>query len=166
MLDLRTQGGDTVTAEPVVLFDHEPEPVKAKPATHRGTSNGNSRGGSEDRRRRRAWLVVTYRADIDVAVVVDPDGEVRVFDWTDDEAIATFFGGHAERRPACRCYRCGVLLADLADVDPTNKHPRRVTVDRIIPGCQGGTYKRTNIRPACALCNERTGQALSVERRR
>ena len=49
---------------------------------------------------------------------------------------------------ACRCYRCGCLLT----VDT-------VTVDRIVPGCQGGTYRRTNIRPACARCNSVTGGA-------
>lgn len=46
----------------------------------------------------------------------------------------------------CRCYRCGVGLT--ADT---------VTVDRIEPGCQGGTYRRSNIRPACATCNSTTG---------
>lgn len=48
--------------------------------------------------------------------------------------------------PAARCYRCGVLLTVLT-----------ITVDRIIPGCQGGTYRRNNIRPACATCNSSTG---------
>lgn len=51
--------------------------------------------------------------------------------------------------PACRCYRCGTLLT----VDT-------VTVDRIIPGCQGGTYRRNNIRPACAACNSHTGGSI------
>lgn len=37
---------------------------------------------------------------------------------------------------------------------------RRLTVDRIIPGCNGGTYRRNNIRPACARCNSETGGAL------
>lgn len=85
--------------------------------TTRGTTNGNRRGSSEDRRRRREWLVQTYRAD------------------------ASPFG-----QPACRCYRCGTLLT----VDT-------VTVDRIIPGCRGGTYRRNNIRPACGACNSETG---------
>lgn len=47
---------------------------------------------------------------------------------------------------ACRCYRCGVLLT-----------VHTVTIDRIVPGCQGGTYRRNNIRPACAACNSTTG---------
>lgn len=52
----------------------------------------------------------------------------------------------------CRCYRCGELLT----VDT-------VTVDRIIPGCQGGTYRRENIRPACAGCNSETGGGIRSE---
>lgn len=35
-----------------------------------------------------------------------------------------------------------------------------VTVDRIKPGCQGGTYRRENIRPACGRCNSETGATL------
>lgn len=82
----------------------------------RGTSNANSRGSSDARRRRRAYLVKTYASDV----------------------------------PGfCRCFRCGRLLGE-----------REVTVDRIIPGCDGGTYARGNIRPACARCNQRTGSAL------
>jgi hypothetical protein len=69
----------------------------------RGTSNGNVNGNSEDRRRRREWLVEAYR----VLLTVDT-----------------------------------------------------VTVDRIIPGCKGGTYRRNNIRPACAKCNSTTGGGL------
>lgn len=48
----------------------------------------------------------------------------------------------------CRCYRCGDVLT-----------AETVTVDRIIPGCQGGTYRRDNIRPACSGCNSETGGA-------
>lgn len=77
----------------------------------RGTSNSNARGSSAERRRRRVWLVQTYRANVDASVARSSDG-------------------------SCRCYRCGVLLI-----------VETVTVDRIIPGCQGGTYRRTNIRP-------------------
>lgn len=35
-----------------------------------------------------------------------------------------------------------------------------VTVDRIIPGCQGGRYVRENIRPSCGPCNFSLGGAL------
>lgn len=46
----------------------------------------------------------------------------------------------------CRCYHCGLVLTEST-----------VTVDRIIPGAQGGTYRRNNIRPACGKCNSATG---------
>jgi 5-methylcytosine-specific restriction endonuclease McrA len=49
----------------------------------------------------------------------------------------------------CRCYRCGDLLL-----------LHQITVDRIIPGAKGGTYRRNNIRPACARCNSETGGAV------
>lgn len=42
----------------------------------------------------------------------------------------------------CRCYRCGVLLTI-----------ETMTVDRIVPGKNGGGYRRNNIRPACGPCN-------------
>jgi hypothetical protein len=41
-----------------------------------------------------------------------------------------------------------------------------VTVDRIIPGCKGGTYRRDNIRPACAPCNTELGSQLGHEQKR
>lgn len=47
------------------------------------------------------------------------------------------------------CYRCGLELDDST-----------VTVDRVVPGCRGGTYRRGNIRPACGPCNSETGGAL------
>lgn len=106
--------------------------IKSK--TTRGTSNKNERGGSEDRRKRREWLVMTYRADVDLL-------EITV------SAIRRYLGvPHGQGAPACRCYRCGTLLT-----------VETVTADRIIPGCQGGTYRRNNIRPACGTCNSITG---------
>jgi 5-methylcytosine-specific restriction endonuclease McrA len=109
----------------------------------RGTTNGNARGGSADRRRRREWLVETYRANEDV-VLIDADGNYLM---ADDGLVAMF--------PACRCYRCGRLLT-----------VETVTVDRIIPGCLGGTYRRDNIRPACETCNSSTGGALGATRKK
>lgn len=53
----------------------------------------------------------------------------------------------------CRCYRCGNVLTDLT-----------VTVDRIVPGCEGGRYVRNNIRPACLRCNAETGGAYWTAR--
>lgn len=108
------------------------------PLTRRGTTNRNARGGSPERRRRREWLLQTYRADLDVLTIDLPDGPMVL---------------HVERGdpmavPACRCYRCGVLLT-----------VETLTVDRIKPGCQGGTYRRENIRPACGKCNSETGGA-------
>jgi hypothetical protein len=60
-----------------------------------------------------------------------------------------------ELLPACRCYRCGLLM-----------HEGTLTVDRIIPGCQGGTYRRNNIRPACGDCNSETGATTRRKARR
>lgn len=100
----------------------------------RGTTNRNDRGNAKDRERRRAWLIETYRADCDVQTIY---GQVDLYGGP-----APFGMG----APACRCYRCGTLLT--VDI---------VTVDRIIPGCKGGTYRRNNIRPACAPCNSITG---------
>lgn len=48
------------------------------------------------------------------------------------------------------CYRCGTELTDST-----------ITVDRIVPGRDGGTYRRANIRPACGPCNSETGGALA-----
>jgi len=106
-----------------------------KPA-RRGTTNGNARGGSDDRRRRREWLVQAYRANRDVVVI----------DLFHGPLVVEVERGTEAAEPACRCYRCGVLLT-----------AHTVTVDRIKPGCQGGTYARTNIRPACGTCNSSTG---------
>lgn len=104
----------------------------------RGTSNGNDRGNAETRRRRRAWLVSTWRADVDAYLFGEQEGGAV---W-----IAVPLGTGV---PACRCYRCGCLLVE-----------ETVSVDRIVPGCLGGTYRRDNIRPACLLCNSITGGAL------
>jgi hypothetical protein len=112
------------------------EGTTQKVPARRGTSNGNARGGSDARRRRREWLVLTYRADKDVVVIELAHGPLIV-----DVPLSS-----ENAQPACRCYRCGQLLT----VDT-------VTVDRIIPGCQGGTYARNNIRPACSTCNSSTG---------
>lgn len=109
--------------------------VSATPV-RRGTTNGNARGGSDDRRRRREWLVATYRANEDLMVLELYHGSLNV----------GVNPGTKNAEPACRCYRCGLLLT--ADT---------LTVDRIIPGCQGGTYARNNIRPACGSCNSSTG---------
>ncbi|MGW4114791.1 HNH endonuclease [Actinosynnema sp. NPDC004786] len=53
------------------------------------------------------------------------------------------------------CYRCRTSLT-----------VSTVTSDRIIPGSQGGTYRRDNIRPMCGTCNSITGGQLSAATRR
>jgi hypothetical protein len=113
----------------------------------RGTTNGNARGGSAQRRRRREWLVTTFRANVDL-----PRPEVNAPPRTAEGAERFFYIVDVPLNrgiAACRCYRCGALLT----VDT-------VTVDRIIPGCKGGTYRRNNIRPACGSCNSETGGGL------
>jgi hypothetical protein len=122
----------TIDTEARALIEEALTPVKAR----RGTTNGNARGGSDERRRRREWLVQTFRANVDVIRIELFHGPITV------EVVK----GTEGAEPACRCYRCGVLL--VADT---------LTVDRIRPGCQGGTYARTNIRPACGTCNSSTG---------
>lgn len=52
------------------------------------------------------------------------------------------------------CYRCSVVLTFFT-----------ITVDRIVPGIEGGTYRRDNIRPACGPCNSETGGRLGGQRR-
>jgi hypothetical protein len=57
----------------------------------------------------------------------------------------------SDRGPGtCRCYRCGDILTE-----------HTVTADRIVPGCMGGRYVRSNIRPACGRCNSETGGGLA-----
>jgi 5-methylcytosine-specific restriction endonuclease McrA len=97
-------------------------------------TNRNERGSSEDRRRRKDHLMHVYRADQDATVAGEGKNAVVV-------AVPK-----GEGTPAVRCFRCGILLTLLT-----------ITVDRIIPGCQGGTYRRTNIRPACSKCNNEIG---------
>lgn len=141
-------------------------------------TNGNDRGGTDARRRRREWLVATYRADVDVLRGAAAETWWRQnyrYDayeqgWVErgsivnhrivvgdvpDFTITTFTVPHGEGATACRCYRCGTLLT----VDT-------VTVDRIVPKVHGGTYRRSNIRPACLRCNSSTGGQLAAARRR
>jgi hypothetical protein len=124
--------------------------------TTRGTTNRNQRGGSDDRRRRREWLVETFRADMDVLICYQLfDNDERrvstITDWPADRFVPADLPHYTyEVHKACRCFRCGKLLT----VDT-------VTVDRITPGCKGGTYRRNNIRPACSPCNSELGGKLA-----
>lgn len=95
----------------------------------RGTTNRNERGNSKDRAARRAYLLKVYESDVP---------------------------------GTCRCYRCGVLLTEggelLHEEGWEFLFSLTLTVDRIIPGNKGGTYRRSNIRPACPTCNSATAQ--------
>lgn len=123
---------------------------------HRGTSNGNARGSAEDRRRRRLFLLETYTADVEALVLVRVEDQmVLEVLQAGDSAVAMLNRWDNTLtewavRQACRCYRCGDLLVD-----------ETLTVDRIIPGCKGGKYRRDNIRPACGHCNSETGGRLA-----
>lgn len=117
----------------------------------RGTSNGNERGSAENRRARKAWLLETWAADVKlievtyadgVSVVLRPEPVADVRWWQAQVGTLPSISGPVEilsavEVPTARCYRCGDLL-----------HMGTITVDRIIPGAHGGTYRRTNIRPA------------------
>lgn len=117
-----------------------------------GTCNGGDRGNTADRRRRREWLVAAFRADVDIIRIYWPSAnEWTESPWSDDlRSIAD----RSERLAACRCYRCGELLS-----------VHTVSPDRIIPGCQGGTYRRNNIRPACLRCQSVTGNEIKARMR-
>lgn len=60
-----------------------------------------------------------------------------------------------DRKPLVRCCDCDELL------DETT-----LTIDRIVPGCLGGSYERGNIRPACMACNIRMGNEARAYKRR
>jgi hypothetical protein len=131
--------------------------VEEAPRATRGTSNRDERGSSEERRKRKAWLVETYRANRDLRVLTEEDRP-----WPMGREIYLITPGSlvvdvplGEGEPACRCYRCGDLLTK-----------ETVTADRIVPGCEGGTYDRWNIRPACGDCNSETGGPLAAKPKR
>lgn len=106
----------------------------------RSTSNKYDAGGPTTRAKRKAWLVDTYRANVDLGHAFGGLIPIPVPAGTGE--------------PACRCYRCGVLLTVAT-----------VSVDRRVPGCEGGTYDESNIRPACSTCNSQTGGVLGARRR-
>lgn len=141
--------------------------VTATPC-RRGTTNGNARGSSYSRATRRAWLLATYAANVQVVRRSWPDGSetfyyprnaedqgvhVGMLEALLEDGVAPFESFQV--LATCRCYRCGDLLVD-----------GTLTVDRIIPGVKGGTYRRNNIRPACGACNSETGGALATRKGR
>ena len=110
----------------------------------------STRGNVTDRHRRKEWLLKTYAADMVLILVQGfhsphavPRTAIPVYEAAGDSIIE-----------CCRCYRCGKLLTLEA-----------LTVDRIVPGCRGGTYRRNNIRPSCSDCANKQGGQLSAENR-
>lgn len=59
--------------------------------------------------------------------------------------------GDGRRAP---CWHCRAQLT-----------AKTITVDRIVPGCEGGRYVRSNVRPSCGTCNSRQGGRLAAQRR-
>jgi 5-methylcytosine-specific restriction endonuclease McrA len=108
----------------------------------------STRGNVTDRERRRKWLLETYRADLVLVLMKGHDAPVAI-----RPENARFYEGDTILE-CCRCYRCGKLLT-----------LETLTVDRIIPGCKGGTYRRNNIRPSCSDCANKQGGELSAETR-
>lgn len=99
--------------------------------SRQSNSNGNESRSAKYRRRRKLWLLETFRADVD---------GLPYMNTQEDLVYKSVPLGQGSL--ACRCYRCGGLLGFLT-----------LTVNRIIPGRKGGTYRRNNIRPACGSCN-------------
>lgn len=63
------------------------------------------------------------------------------------------FGGDGEKVPCA--FGCGAILT--VETVTADRHP--------IAGIDGGTYKRSNIRPACIRCNSADGGHLAARRR-
>lgn len=122
----------------------------------RGTSNGNERGNNEDRRKRKAWLMETYESDRWILLIINQDGEIFLKRTLGDPDLAVSaheklnWVAEVKMVPTVRCYRCGDILSIT-----------EVTIDRIVPGCLGGTYAHNNIRPACSGCNSETGARMA-----
>ena len=118
----------------------------------RSTTSKNSQGNTEDRRRRKQYLLDTYRANVDLspAVALAVDLGYVLEPWQ-RELLTVPVG---EGIPAARCFHCGGLLV-LDEISP----------DRIKPGCLGGSYRRENVRPSCLTCNLRLGGRLGAQRR-
>lgn len=123
---------------------------------------GDNRGNNAARKARKQYLIEHYRANTDVVRVEYADGTVvnevpvvGIDEWI-DEVVRCSFVVSALRMPACRCYRCGCLLT-----------VETVTVDRRIPGAEGGSYfDRMNLRPACSFDNSSTGGFLGNARKK
>lgn len=56
---------------------------------------------------------------------------------------------------------CHLELSDRCEMDLTFA---TLTVERVVPGCQGGRYTRDNIIPACRPCQDHQGGKLRHRR--
>lgn len=130
-----------MSTEPVVLDD--------LPKTKRGTSNRNDQGSAEDRRRRRAWLMMAYASNV--------PGFCRCY-----RCGCLLFNPDDMEERADGTLRPNKAVSELIGPDAWLVSP--LTVARIIPGCKGGTYRRNNIRPACVPCNPETGGKLAARK--
>lgn len=109
----------------------------------------STRGNTVDRDRRRRWLLETYAADCAIAIPARFKVELIIPVSMVDKYREDGDTIHL----CCRCYRCGKLLT-----------LETMTVDRIVPGCKGGTYRRNNIRPSCSGCANLQGGELSAQK--
>lgn len=50
---------------------------------------------------------------------------------------------------SCNCVFCGDLL-----------FKSQISLDRILPGSLGGTYRFDNVQPTCVTCNIRRGNSM------
>lgn len=154
---------------------------------HRGTSNKDKKGSAAQRRRRKRWLVETYRADVDV-LILDPFQGGEEYDllsahlaWLLSEfgsppvMFAEFLpdrvvigdDGQEEHDPGAAVWTVPRGYGQAAC--RCYRCGKLLTVctledDRIHPGWKksakyphGGTYVRENIRPCCGDCNKVTG---------
>lgn len=64
--------------------------------------------------------------------------------------VATFGDGET-----VQCSTCPAILT--VDTVTADRHP--------VPGCEGGTYARGNIRPMCGTCNSSSGGRLGNSRK-
>jgi len=97
----------------------------SRASDRRSTSNSNTRGSAESRRRRRRWLVEHFGDGVHVAC-------------------------HLQISRYCE-YVC-----DEDSVSP----------DRLVLGADGGSYRRSNIQPACQPCQREQGGLVGQARRR
>ncbi len=65
-------------------------------------------------------------------------------------------------RDGWKCYLCGRLVVAWKAEDGTSLPHNAATLDHVVPIARGGNSSDSNLRTACAECNNRKG-ALTVE---